>query len=173
MDDTPNRFSELYPIWLEHAEQGARRWCADVDLAQELAHSLLVELWVTGRWATVQHPKPYLEQAVRLMAQHRHGLLTRQADIDELHEVASASPDPLETTAASERAAAMERALSALSTGHREVMLLAVHRGWTSSRIAMQLGITRKAVERRKDRARRELRAWFVARGSPDAWLPD
>lgn len=173
MGDTAQTFEEFHLAWMDHVVCEALSRSGDEEVAQEVAQRLFAELWVTGRWDGIQSPKRYLAEAVRRMVQRHQGRRRLSSAVHECTDVADPSLDPLQSVARVERRAAVQQAIATLPPRCRAVMELVVQRDWPSSRIAIELGVSRKAVEKQRAHGQSRLRQWFGERGGSDPWLPD
>ena len=145
----------------------ATRLLGERSLAEEIAQDVLLELWRRREMLVLTGPvRAYLQQATRNRALNR----LRQARTAQRGETYVRGPGespPTDSRARStELAAAVVRAVAALSQPQREVFEMNRQRGLTYGEIAALLGISVKSVEARMGRALKQLRDQLAP------WLP-
>ena len=130
------------------------------------AEDLLDETWLrlvrhAARLLPDTRLGPWLFTVARnLYWSHRRDALLEESFVPELLTLWPAPPpwpSPFDLAAAGELERRVERALSALSPQHREVVLLVGHQGLTPADAAMVCGISPEALRQRLSRARAAL----------------
>ncbi len=134
--------------------------------SRTLAEDLLDETWLrlvrhAPRLLPDTRVGPWLFTVARnLYWSHRRDSLVEESSVPELLTLWPALaqwPSPFDLAAAGELERRVERALSALSPQHREVILLVAHEGLTPGDAAVVCGISAEALRQRLSRARAAL----------------
>lgn len=133
-------------------ERYVRRMMGNRDGAEDIVHEAFVNAYAAAEHTKIDHPTSYLfTTAKRLVIRDRTRLSTILTDYIEDYSgpaLSSSDSDGFEKLAAREELRELERALEAMSTSCRKVMLLRMFYGMSQREIAKTLGISESTTEK-------------------------
>ncbi len=154
-----NAFGELVRRHQQTAWRIALRFLGDPSEAEDITQEAFLRILAAApRYKPHAAFSTYLYRVVsRLCIDNSRK--KRPVFTDTLPETVDASPDPAATLSQKDRDALIHKALDALPSRQRMVVILKYYEGLRYGEIARVMGTTAKAVERLLGRARTELKA--------------
>jgi RNA polymerase sigma-70 factor (ECF subfamily) len=145
------------------------RTVGNVDVAQELATDVFVEVWKkAGTFRGESKVSTWMFGIARFKALTRlRKTSVTEVDVDDAGPLADPGEQPDEALARDRVRARITRALGQLSADHREVMELTFFQGCAYPEIAELVGCPVNTVKTRMFHARKQLRELLGAEGFP------
>lgn len=157
---THGRFAELYRTWRPTVTAAALAVLGSKLDAEDAAERVFARLWKNGGWWAIDHPASYFHRAGRLEALSvlRERPETAALNQGLVEHLADPSADPTRPVRRHELLSLVEDALDRFPERCREACELKWVRRLGHQRVAEELGITTKAVEKQLARGRRLLK---------------
>lgn len=128
-------FTALYRRYRDVVKREAMLVCQNAADAEDVVHNVFMHLWESRSWATIRHPRAYLQGLARRAAANI------EEDFEPLpdeFEVVDPSKGPFRLVVAGEARDVMLEALDALPLKCRRVMKLTLLEGRSTSQIAAE-----------------------------------
>ena len=151
-------FGDLVRRFQDMAFAGAYTWLGDIHLAQDAAQDAFLEAWAC--LPRLRQPAAFPGWFRCIVRKHadRHQRSRRPVlPVDELEEVASNLPDPLQLAEQGQLRASVHVAIAALPESQRLALTLFHLEGYTQKEVATFLGLPVSTVKKRIFDARRVL----------------
>lgn len=155
----PRAFDRFYREWHPFCLETALLLGAREEEVPDLVQDVFVGLLRRGGWEEVEHPRPFLRQAILWEIQRRRAPAAAEVPLtEELAEnIPSKQPSPVELAARREEQRLLRACLERLPDRSGAVMQLHLE-GLTHAEVGRCLGISRSAVEKQVARGRKRLR---------------
>jgi len=151
-------FTEIYDRYWKLLYKTAAGILQDTDVAQDIAQNIFVSLWQRRQEVNIQALKPYLQQATRFAV--FKAIRDQQTDKLFYERLAQVTAEIIMDNPMlfKEQQALLNELIDALPEDCRETFRLSREENMTYKQIALRLGISEKAVEKRMTKSLKHIR---------------